>query len=148
MRVLKTPEESRAVYQNVLKTELYDKALGMYRMNAPLGDKAILAGARALQRLEVVGLEPQCLLELLDRNTHWPHGACGRNPAKGENHAPGNGPRVFWFVRSSCWSSAFRLFGAANRLKPELQRLASSNQRPCPAGRSGWVAAGVWEARR
>ncbi len=48
MRVLKTPAETRAIYQNVLKTELYDKALGMYRMNAPLGDKAIELGRIAI----------------------------------------------------------------------------------------------------
>src|SRR2546428_11614397 len=34
-----------------------------------------------------------------------------------------------WFVRRACWSSAFRLFRAANMLKHELQRFTFAKEK-------------------
>src|SRR2546422_334528 len=38
-------------------------------------------------------------------------------------------PGVFWSVRPTCWSSAFRLFRAANMLKHELQQFTVAKEK-------------------
>src|SRR6266545_3929601 len=42
--------------------------------------------------------------------------------------------RVFWFDAPIGWSSAFRLFRAADMLKHELQRLAFAKEKTLPTG--------------
>ena len=41
---------------------------------------------------------------------------------------------VFCFVGQTCWSSAFRLFQAANMLKHELQHLTFAKQKTLGEG--------------
>ena len=79
----------------------------------------------------------------------------GRNrPSKATNaHAErrhpvwaGHAARVFCFVRQTCWSSAFRLFRAANMLKHELQQLTFVKQktRVTPRITRGLKSRAVW----
>ncbi|MBI4397151.1 MAG: hypothetical protein HY548_08655 [Elusimicrobia bacterium] len=48
MRVVKSPQGAKTLHERVQKTDLFDKKLRMYRLNAPLGEKSFELGRIAI----------------------------------------------------------------------------------------------------